>query len=153
MTAMFGRREFLGTAAAAGLLAGCKVSKGRAVVDRSGDLRSMRSCRASPSRSLAEYPQNATILGIAKGKLAPLAHRLAGSDRRRGRAQARRRYSQRAWPTLRELDLADLAAPDQAERRGRAAGARDRRRRLRFPFGDRGQARSEQRLTATRLMS
>jgi len=38
MTAMLGRREFLGTAAAAGLLAGCKFSSNESAGAGTGDL-------------------------------------------------------------------------------------------------------------------
>jgi len=73
MTLAFGRREFLGGVAAAGLLSGCKVSKtpsgGSAAT---GDLAAQ--LQGIAEQLLAEYPQNATILGIAKDKLAPLAH-------------------------------------------------------------------------------
>ena len=72
MNGMFGRREFLGTAAAAGLLVGCKVSKGAGDKGVTGNL--AQQLQAIADQMLAEYPQNATILGIAKNALAPLAH-------------------------------------------------------------------------------
>ena len=66
MTINFGRREFLGGVAAAGLLGGCKVSnplrQGEAA---GGDLAAQ--LQGIAEQLLAEYPQNATILGIAKG--------------------------------------------------------------------------------------
>jgi len=72
MTAMLGRREFLGTAAAAGLLAGCKFSNNESAGAGTGDL--AKTLQGIADEMLAEYPQNATILGIATGKLAPLNH-------------------------------------------------------------------------------
>jgi len=81
------RREFLGTAAAAGLLASCKVSTAPTGQQASGDLASQ--LQGIAEQLLTEYPQNATILGIAKDKFAPLAHRWqdqtpAGFAARRG---------------------------------------------------------------------
>ena len=62
--AKIGRREFLGTAAAAGLLAGCKVSNGPAAPEGSTDL--AKQLQGMAEQMLAEYPENATILGIAE---------------------------------------------------------------------------------------
>ena len=72
MTVMLGRREFLGTAAAAGLLAGCRVSSGAPSNQESGDL--AQKLQGVAEGILADFPQNATILGIAKDKFAPFAH-------------------------------------------------------------------------------
>ena len=55
MTAMIGRREFLGTAAAAGLLAGCKVSNGPGAQNASGDLGAQ--LQAIAEGILADFPQ------------------------------------------------------------------------------------------------
>ena len=130
--AMLGRREFLGTAAAAGLLVGCKKATivGREV-DR-GDLAGQLQVLAE--QQLAEYPQNATILGVAKGKLEPLNHQWqdqtpAGVAKRKDAIAAR-------LQTLRELDFSDLSDPNklngavalQAHEIAQAGYA--------FPFGD-----------------
>jgi uncharacterized protein (DUF885 family) len=107
MNMSIGRREFLGSAAAAALLGGCKA--GSVAKPGSGDLAAR--LQSIADELLAEYPQNATILGIAKGKFAPLNHRwqdqtLAGVDARRGNIAKR-------LATLRGLDLADLSNPDK----------------------------------------
>jgi uncharacterized protein (DUF885 family) len=132
MTAMIGRREFLGTAAAAGLLAGCKVSSGPGAQKASGDLAAQLQTIAE--QILADVPQNATILGIAKDKLAPLAHQW--QDQTLAGVAARRANIDKRLETLRGLDLADLSVPDklngavalQAHELAQAGYA--------FPFGD-----------------
>jgi uncharacterized protein (DUF885 family) len=131
MTAMIGRREFLGTAAA-GLLAGCKVSSGPGAQKASGDLAAQLQTIAE--QILADFPQNATILGIAKDKLAPLAHQW--QDQTLAGVAARRANIDKRLETLRGLDLADLSVPDklngavalQAHELAQAGYA--------FPFGD-----------------
>lgn len=132
MTAMLGRREFLGTAAAAGLLAGCKVSNNSSAEAGSGDL--AKTLQTIAEEMLAEYPQNATIIGIAKDKFGALNHQWqdqtpAGVDKRRKDIGDR-------LTKLRGLDLADLSQPDklngavalQAHELAQAGYA--------FPFGD-----------------
>ena len=127
-----GRREFLGTAAAAGLLAGCKVSNGPGAQKASGDLAAQ--LQAIAEGILADFPQNATILGIAKDKLAPLAHQW--QDQTPAGVAARRANIDKRLDTLRGLDLADLSVPDklngavalQAHELAQAGYA--------FPFGD-----------------
>ena len=75
MTAWMRRREFLATAAAAGLVAGCKVQKGSDQIGSAGgDL--AQKLQTMAEQMLSEYPENATILGIAKGANEPLNHRL-----------------------------------------------------------------------------
>ena len=110
MTLNFGRREFLGSVAAASLLAGCKASKlpggGEAA---SGDLAAQ--LQGIAEQLLAEYPQNATILGIAKGKLAPLGHKW--QDQTPAGVAARKEAIGKRIETLRSLDLADVADPNK----------------------------------------
>jgi uncharacterized protein (DUF885 family) len=109
MTAMIGRREFLGTAAAAGLLAGCRVSRGPSGQATSSDL--AVTLQDVAERILAEYPQNATILGIANGKFAPLSHQW--QDQTPAGVDARRKNIAERLATLRGLDLRDLSQSDQ----------------------------------------
>ena len=131
MTVMLGRREFLGTAAAAGLLVGCKKANGPAG-QGSGDL--AEQLQTIADEILAEYPQNATILGIAKGKFAPLNHQW--QDQTLAGVAARKEHISKRLATLRGLDLADLSQADkrngavalQAHELAQAGYA--------FPFGD-----------------
>ena len=126
------RREFLGTAAAAGLLAGCKVSTGPDAQKASGNL--AQQLQTIAEEILAEFPQNATILGIAKDKLAPLAHQW--QDQTPAGVAARRDGIARRLATLRAMDLADLSVPDKLngavalQAHELAKGGYD------FPFGD-----------------
>src|ERR1044071_10249415 len=110
MTYSVGRREFLGTVAAAGLLAGCKMSKtpgGGA--EAGGDL--AKQLQGIADQLVAEYPQNATILGIAKGKFAPLAHQW--QDQTPAGVAARKANIGKRLDALKQLDLADLPVPDK----------------------------------------
>jgi uncharacterized protein (DUF885 family) len=105
---MLGRREFLGTAAAAGLLAGCKASKVPSGEQSSGgDLAGQ--LQAMAQEILAEYPENATILGIATGKDEPLNHRL--TDRTPAGVAARAEAARRRYATLQRFDALDLSKP------------------------------------------
>ena len=107
MTVAFDRRQFLATAAAAGLLAGCKVrnSGGSAASDLAKQLQGIA------DQILQEFPQNATILGIAKGKLAPLGHQW--QDQTPAGVATRKANISRRLETLRGLDLADLSDPNK----------------------------------------
>jgi uncharacterized protein (DUF885 family) len=107
MTAAVDRRQFLATAAAAGLLVGCKVRTGTNAGE--GDL--ARQLQGIADQLLAEYPQNATILGIAKNKLAPLAHEWQDQTPA-GFAKRKENISSRLG-ALREMDLRDLSNPDK----------------------------------------
>jgi uncharacterized protein (DUF885 family) len=108
---MLGRREFLGTAAAAGLLAGCKVAKGPSgqAAGGGGDL--AKTLTGLAEQMLAEYPQNATILGIAKDKFAPLNHQW--QDQTPAGVDARRKAIGDRLSRLKALDLSDLSQPDK----------------------------------------
>src|SRR3954468_10988070 len=106
MTAMIGRREFLGTAAAAGLLTGCK-GLNQPGVREGSDLPKQLQGMAEPI--LAEYPENATILGIAKGKDEALNHRL--TDRTPAGVAARAEGARKRLAALKALDLSDLGKP------------------------------------------
>jgi uncharacterized protein (DUF885 family) len=107
MTAAVDRRQFLATAAAAGLLVGCKVRTGSSAGE--GDL--ARQLQRIADQLLAEYPQNATILGIAKNKLAPLAHEWQDQTPA-GFAKRKENISSRLG-ALRKMDLRDLSNPDK----------------------------------------
>jgi uncharacterized protein (DUF885 family) len=105
MTAAIGRREFLGTAAAAGLLAGCKASNGPSA--QGADL--ARQLQDMAGQMLAEYPENATILGIATGDREPLNHRL--TDRTPAGVATRIAGARKRLAALKTLDLSDLGKP------------------------------------------
>ena len=131
MTIAFGRREFLGTAAAAGLLAGCKVSNapaGQGGSDLAKQLQGMA------DQMLSEYPENATILGIATGDKAPLNHRL--TDRTPAGVAARADAARKRLATLKTLDLADLGVPANLDAAVALAGHELAVEGFQFPFGD-----------------
>ena len=132
MTAAIGRREFLGTAAAAGLLAGCKVSNGSAGERASGGL--AQKLQGIAEELLAEYPQNATILGIAKGKFAALNHQW--QDQTPAGVDTRRRNIANRLAALRGLDLADLSKPDQLNGAVALQAHELAKAGYDFPFGD-----------------
>jgi uncharacterized protein (DUF885 family) len=131
MNARIDRRQFIGTAAAAGILAGCRVSKGPAA-QTGGDLAAQLQNVAE--QILAEFPQNATILGIAKGKFARFNHEW--QDQTPAGVAARKDAIAARLQTLRGLDLKDLSQSDklngavalQAHELAQAGYA--------FPFGD-----------------
>jgi uncharacterized protein (DUF885 family) len=104
-----GRREFLGSVAAAGLLAGCKMSNAPGGTEAGGDL--AKQLQGIADQLLAEYPQNATILGIAKGQFAPLAHQW--QDQTPAGVAARKANIGKRLDALKQLDLADLSVPDK----------------------------------------
>jgi uncharacterized protein (DUF885 family) len=83
---------------------------------------------------LAEYPQNATILGIAKDKFAPLNHQWqdqtpAGVDKRRKAIGDR-------LTRLKALDLADLSQPDKLNGAVALQAHELAQGGYEFPFGD-----------------
>jgi len=107
---MLGRREFLVTAAATGMLAGCKVAKGPSgQAAGGGDL--AKTLQGLAEEMLAEYPQNATILGIAKDKFAALNHRW--QDQTPAGVDARRKAIGDRLSRLKTLDLGDLSQADK----------------------------------------
>jgi uncharacterized protein (DUF885 family) len=133
MTLNFGRREFLGGVAAAGLLSGCKFSTtsggGEAA---SADLAAQLQTIAE--QLLAEYPQNATILGIAKDKLAPLAHQW--QDQTPAGVEARKQGIDKRLATLRGMDLADLSNTDKLNGAVALQAHEIAQGGYAFPFGD-----------------
>jgi uncharacterized protein (DUF885 family) len=132
MTLAFGRREFLGGVAAAGLLGGCKISNAPGGKAASGDLASQ--LQGIADQLLAEYPQNATILGIAKGKLAPLAHQW--QDQTPAGFAARKENIGKRLAVLRALDLADVSDPDKLNGAVALQAHEIAQGGYAFPFGD-----------------
>ena len=131
----FGRREFLGTAAAAGLLAGCKVSKAPdsgSASAQGGEL--AKQLQVMADQILAEYPENATILGIATGKLEPLNHRF--TDRTPAGVAARTKGARERLAVLARLDLADLGKPGHLDAAVTLAAHQIADEGNRFGFGD-----------------
>ncbi len=105
MQVTLGRREFLGGVAAAGILSGCKLSKSTEA--GSGDL--AKQLQGMAEQMLAEYPENATILGIATGSHEPLNHRL--TDRTPAGVAARADTARKRLEELKTLRLSDLSQP------------------------------------------
>lgn len=110
MTYQLGRREFLGSVAAAALVGGCKVSTsaGGNTTGSVGDLG--KALQGIAESMLADFPENATLLGIAKDKFAPLAHHL--HDQTLAGVAARKAGIDRRLTELRKFDLSDLTTPD-----------------------------------------
>jgi uncharacterized protein (DUF885 family) len=131
MTAMLGRREFLGTAAAATLVAGCKGPGGQGV-QSSGDLAAQ--LQGIAEQILAQFPQNATILGIAKDKLAPLGHQY--QDQTPAGVAARKEGIANRLTALRGFDLADLSIPDKLNGAVALQAHEIAQGGYAFPFGD-----------------
>jgi uncharacterized protein (DUF885 family) len=131
---MLGRREFLGTAAAASLLAGCKMAKSPSGQTGAGGGDLAQTLQGIADEMLAEYPQNATILGIAKNKFAALNHQWqdqtpAGVDKRRKAIGGR-------LTKLKALDLADLSQPDKLNGAVALQAHELAQGGYEFPFGD-----------------
>jgi uncharacterized protein (DUF885 family) len=105
MQVTLGRREFLGSVAAAGILSGCKLSKSLEAVG--GEL--AKQLQGMAEQMLAEYPENATILGIATGHREPLNHRL--TDRTPAGVAARADAARKRLAQLKTFDLSDLGKP------------------------------------------
>src|SRR5262245_60265873 len=130
---MLGRREFLETAAAAGLLTGCKVATGSS--DKAGSASDLaQKLQDVAEKILAEYPQNATILGIAKGKFAALAHQW--QDQTPQGVETRKKNIADRLAMLRGLDLADLAQPDKLNGAVALQAHELANAGYEFPFGD-----------------
>jgi len=132
MTLNLGRREFLGGVAAAGLLGGCKVSTVPGGDAGASDLAAQ--LQGIAEQILAEYPQNATILGIAKGKLAPLAHQW--QDQTPAGVAARKDGIGKRLATLKQLDLADLSDPNRLDGAVALQAHELAQEGYAFPFGD-----------------
>jgi len=130
---MLGRREFLGTAAAAGLLAGCKMAKGPSgQAGSGGDL--AKTLQGLAEEMLAEYPQNATILGIAKDKFAALNHQW--QDQTPAGFETRKKNIGDRLTKLKALDLADLSQPDKLNGAVALQAHELAQGGYEFPFGD-----------------
>ena len=133
MALTIGRREFLGSVAAAGLLAGCKVSNAPADgVATKGDL--AKQLQGMADQMLVEYPENATILGIATGKNEPLNHQF--TDRTAAGVAARAQAARKRLESLKALDLSDLSVPANLDAAVALAGHELADEGFRFPFGD-----------------
>jgi uncharacterized protein (DUF885 family) len=133
MTFTFGRREFLGGVAAASLLSGCKVSNAPGnEAAAASDL--AKQLQAMADQMLAEYPENATILGIATGDKEPLNHRF--TDRTPAGVAARAEAARKRLTSLKELDLSDLSVPANLDAAVALAGHEIADEGFRFPFGD-----------------
>lgn len=124
------RREFLGGVAAAGLLAGCRISNQPA--KPAGDL--AKQLQGMADQMLAEYPENATILGIATGKNEPLNHRF--TDRTPAGVAARAEAARKRLAELKKLDLAELGVPANLDAAVALAGHELADEGFSFPFGD-----------------
>lgn len=133
MTLNLGRREFLGGVAATGLLVGCKGANAPGTGEAaSGNL--AKQLQGIAEQLLAEYPQNATILGVAKGKFAPLAHQW--QDQTPGGVAVRKEAISKRLATLRGLDLADLSVPDKLNGAVALQAHELAQEGYAFPFGD-----------------
>jgi uncharacterized protein (DUF885 family) len=133
MTAWMCRREFLATAAAAGLVAGCKVQKGSDQIGSAGgDL--AQKLQGMAEQMLSEYPENATILGIAKRANEPLNHRL--TDRTPEGVAKRRNAAARRLADLKTLDLSDLSKPSHLDAAVALQAHEIADQGFRFGFGD-----------------
>jgi len=128
----FARREFLGAAGAAALLAGCKVQNKSGGSATSGDLD--KTLQDMAEQILAEYPENSTILGIATGKNEPLNHRL--TDRTPQGVAARAGAAAKRLANLKSLDLSDLSVPANLDAAVALAGHELADAGFKFPFGD-----------------
>jgi uncharacterized protein (DUF885 family) len=110
MTLDFGRREFLGGVAAVGLLGGCRVNGSGAGSAAAGNPDLAKALDGVAKSILADYPQNATILGIAKGDLAAMAAKI--QDSTPAGVAARKQHIADRLETLRKYDLKDLTNTD-----------------------------------------
>ena len=109
MTVQLGRREFLGGAAAIGLLGGCTAPRANILPARSGGPYLAGTLDAIANGILADFPEVATSLGVDTGRRAPLAHRLF--DRGLSGVATRKVHARERLAVLRGLDLADLSDP------------------------------------------
>jgi uncharacterized protein (DUF885 family) len=104
------RREFMAGVAVVGLLGGCRVAtkSGESAAEASSNPLA-KELAGMADQLLADYPENATILGIAKGPREPLAHRL--TDRTPAGVAARIAGARKRLAALKTLDLTDLGKP------------------------------------------
>src|SRR5436190_13027849 len=126
------RRECMAGVAVVGLLGGCKVvtkgGKAAAADPLAKQLAGMA------DQLLAEYPENATILGIAKGPHEPLAHRL--TDRSAAGREALASAARARLQRLKALDLKDLGVPAKLDAAVALAAHEITDEGYRFPYGD-----------------
>jgi len=109
MTIEFGRREFLGGAAAIGLLGGCTAPGPIMPPALGGGLDLAGTLDIIANGILADFPEVATSLGVDTGARAPLAHRLF--DRSLTGVAVRNAHARERLAVLRDLDLANLSVP------------------------------------------
>ncbi|MFL6829300.1 MAG: DUF885 family protein, partial [Sphingomicrobium sp.] len=130
------RREFMGGAAALALLGGCRVSNaGNQAAQQSGGGGELgKQLQGIAERMLAEYPENATLLGIAKGKYEPFNHRL--TDRTPAGVAARIEGTRKRLAALNSLDLSDLSLPAHLDAAVARTGHQLADEGFRFAFGD-----------------
>jgi uncharacterized protein (DUF885 family) len=123
-------------AAAAALLTGCRVSEpgGQQGQGSAAGSELAKQLQGIADQILAEYPENATLLGIAKGKYEPLNHRL--TDRTAAGVQARIKGTRKRLAELKSLDLSDLSVPANLDAAVARTGHEIADEGFRFPFGD-----------------
>ena len=132
----FARREFLGGAAALGLGA-CSTTPGSiaAVIPAAGKAQPTTELLAAfAEQILAEYPENATTLGIDTGARAALNHRL--TDRSAAGRTTLATAARARLAILRTLDLTDLSQPAALDAAVTLAAHELTDEGYRFPFGD-----------------
>ncbi|MEO5808642.1 MAG: DUF885 family protein [Sphingomicrobium sp.] len=129
------RRHFLGSAAAAGLTAACAPVPALTPPEIAPTPAALDPLLAGMAEQiLAEYPENATLLGIDTGSRAPLRHRLtdrsaAGRTRLAGAARAR-------LTRLKSLDLRQLDSSAKLDAAVALAAHEITDEGYRFPYGD-----------------
>ena len=129
------RRQFLGSAAAAGLVGACdpatRLGPGATAQPQAG-IEPLLAGMAE--EMLTEYPEAATFLGIDKGARAELKHHLTdrtAEGRARLAAGARTRLAR-----LKAIDLSDLSAPGALDAAVALAAHEITDEGYRFPYGD-----------------
>ena len=129
------RRQFLGSAAAAGMTAACAPVPRLTPPQIAPTAATLDPLLAGMAEQiLAEYPENATLLGIDTGARAPLRHRL--TDRS---AVGRARLAAGARARLAALRAFDLSVPDSPAKLDAAVALAAHEitdEGYRFPYGD-----------------
>ena len=129
------RREFLGSAAAAGMVAACARTAAPTLPAGSVAPEPLAgTLQEFANAILTEYPENATILGVDTGARSSLRHRLtdrSAEGRARLAAGARARLAR-----LRAMDLNDLGVPAVLDARVALAAHEITDEGYRFPYGD-----------------